>query len=529
MKPCFGYIRVSTQKQGEGVSLEAQKDAITAFASRNNLQVTEWFEEKETAAKSGRPVFTKMLKLLERGKASGLIIHKIDRSARNLKDWAIISELSDKGVGVYFATESLDFRSRGGRLTADIQAVIAADYIRNLREETKKGIDGRLRQGLYPFQAPLGYLDNGRGKPKTPCPEKAPLVRDLLEKYASGQHSLRSLHREAVRIGLKNHRGRSLSLHGIETMLQNPFYCGIMRIRQTGATYDGIHEPLITVRTYRNIQDVKVGKAGKKVTRHNHRYRGLFRCALCNGPLSPERQKGRVYYRCQTASCPTTTIREDKIEEAVEERFRTVALRQEEAEVLRASLLEFIHDPDLNSTRRSLDLRIEQQKQRLDRLTDLLIDGTISKPDFEAKKHNMKLELADLAQERSRLTENLPTEQDIQNFLELATTFHLQYKVAIGDEKRQMVQNLFSNRTLSPGELCLEPQSWLQDLKNDLSAPDGDPHRNTSRTEIVLGCIRKKNCLPLFKKQGRLRNAPTADLVAPVSSTCQRTNPPLVC
>jgi site-specific DNA recombinase len=502
MKSCFGYIRVSTQKQGEGVSLEAQKDAITAFASRNNLQVIEWFEEKETAAKSRRPVFTKMLKLLERGRATGLIIHKIDRSARNLKDWAIISELSDKGVGVYFATESLDFRSRGGRLTADIQAVIAADYIRNLREETKKGIDGRLRQGLYPFQAPLGYLDNGRGKPKTPCPVKAPLVRNLLEQYASGQHSLRSLHREAVRIGLKNHRGGKLSLHGIETMLQNPFYCGIMAIKQTGATYDGIHEPLITVRTYRTNQDVKAGKAGKKVTRHNHRYRGLFRCALCNGPLSPEKQKGRVYYRCQTAACPTTTIREDKIEEAVEERFRTVALRQEEADVLRTTLLEFIRDPDLDSTRRSIDLRIDQQKQRMDRLTDLLIDGTISKPDFEAKKQNLALELAELAQERSRLTENLPTEQDVQTFLELATSLDLQYKMAIGDERRHMVQNLFSNRTLSPAELYLEPQSWLQDLKNNLSDPDGDPLRNTSRTEVVLGCIRKKNCLPLFKKQG---------------------------
>lgn len=492
MKSCFGYIRVSTQKQGEGVSLEAQKDAITAFASRNNLQVIEWFEEKETAAKSGRPVFTKMLKLLERGKATGLIIHKIDRSARNLKDWAIISELSDKGVGVYFATESLDFRSRGGRLTADIQAVIAADYIRNLREETKKGIDGRLRQGLYPFQAPLGYLDNGRGKPKTLCPVKAPLVRELLERYASGQHSLRSLLRDASRIGLKNHRGGKLSLHGIETMLQNPFYCGLIVIRQTGATYDGIHEPLITVRTYRTIQDVKAGKAGKKVTRHNHRYRGLFRCALCSGPLSPERQKGRVYYRCQTAACPTTTIREDKIEKAIEERFRTVTLRQEEADILRASLLEFIRDPDLDNTRRSIDLRIDQQKQRMDRLTDLLIDGTISKPDFEAKKQSLSLELADLAQGRSRLTENLPTEQDVRNFLELITSLDLQYRMAIGDERRQMVQNLFSNRTLSPSDLYLEPQSWLQDLKNDLSAPDGDPHRNTSRTGNLREYIRDK-------------------------------------
>lgn len=75
MKPCFGYIRVSTQKQGEGVSLEAQKDAITVFASQNSLTVTRWFEEKETAAKSGRPVFNHMLRQLKKGSAEGLIMH----------------------------------------------------------------------------------------------------------------------------------------------------------------------------------------------------------------------------------------------------------------------------------------------------------------------------------------------------------------------------------------------------------------------------------------------------------------------
>ncbi len=55
MHTYFGYVRVSTQKQGEGVSLEAQREAITAFAERNQLTITDWFEEKETAAKRGRP------------------------------------------------------------------------------------------------------------------------------------------------------------------------------------------------------------------------------------------------------------------------------------------------------------------------------------------------------------------------------------------------------------------------------------------------------------------------------------------
>ena len=144
MTTCFGYTRVSTAKQGEGVSLEVQKEEITRYAEKHGLTISRWFEEKETAAKSGRPVFNAIMRDLNDHKADGLIVHKIDRSARNFRDWAKIGELSDRGVAIHFVTESLDFQSRGGRLTADIQAVIASDYIRNLREEAKKGLRGRF-------------------------------------------------------------------------------------------------------------------------------------------------------------------------------------------------------------------------------------------------------------------------------------------------------------------------------------------------------------------------------------------------
>src|SRR5579862_9403612 len=163
MPQYFGYTRVSTAKQGEqGVSLQEQRDAISRYAVRFGLEVSQWFEERETAAKQGRPMFSQMLRLLRNGKSRGVIIHKIDRSARNLKDWADLGEMIDAGLEVHFANEALDLHSRGGRLSADIQAVVAADYIRNLREETIKGFYGRLKQGLYPLAAPIGYLDQGK-------------------------------------------------------------------------------------------------------------------------------------------------------------------------------------------------------------------------------------------------------------------------------------------------------------------------------------------------------------------------------
>src|SRR5437588_3750141 len=98
-----------------------------------------------------------MLRLLRLGIAQGVVIHKIDRSIRNLEDWNDIGKLVDAGVDVHFANESVDLRSTSGRLSADIQAVVATHYSRNLRDEVKKGLYGRLKQGFWPLRAPTGY------------------------------------------------------------------------------------------------------------------------------------------------------------------------------------------------------------------------------------------------------------------------------------------------------------------------------------------------------------------------------------
>jgi len=430
----------------------------------------EWFEEKETAAKSGRPVFNRMLKGLRRGQARGLVMHKIDRSARNLRDWAIISELPDAGIDVHIATETLDFRSRGGRLTADIQAVIAADYIRNLREETIKGLNGRLKQGLYPFRAPIGYLDNGRGKPKSICPIKGPLVREALLSYARGEHSMRSLTANMEQRGLTNYGGKPLWLHGIETILKNPFYCGIIEIKRTGRTYKGIHPPLIDARTYKRIQDIRTGRAGKKVTRHNHLLRGLFRCGLCDRPMSPERQKGHVYYRCQEPACQTKTVREDRLEAEIIDQLISLEFSQAQATTLLKRWQKWFGSADRQKRLQSLELQIANCQNRRERMTDLLVDGLIDKTDFEDRKKSLAIELQNLEQDRQKEARKDLADFNMEKFIELMKTLVSLYRSAKPDEKRLLIKNVFSNRKVCRKSVQLEPFDWIQDRNfSDLS------------------------------------------------------------
>lgn len=466
MKRCFGYVRVSTVKQGDGVSLEAQREAILAFASCNNIEITQWFEEKETAAKRGRPLFNQMVRDLHRGKAHGLVIHKVDRSARNPADWVQIGELADAGIDIHFVTESLDFRSRGGRLTADIQAVIAADYIRNLREECIKGITGRLKQGLYPFRAPIGYLDNGGGKAKTLDPRRAPLVKLAFELYASRRHSLRTLLAELNRKkGLTNREGGTLTLCGIENA-NNPFYTGIIRIKRTGMSYRGVHERLISANLFERVQAIKSGKSGPKVTRHDHIYRGLFRCGHCHGPMVPELQKSHVYYRCAIKLCPTMTVREEALAAAIDTCLAQSQLGHADAADFLARIETWVAQTNSSDQEKAWQLRKAAIQDRIDRLTDALVDRLIDRDAYADRRQRLALEEEALDEEHQKIGNRAAKAAHMRTLIELAKTLCLSHQLAEPAEKRRLVEMTTSNRRVYGKNICIEPSNWLSEVEN---------------------------------------------------------------
>lgn len=486
MKQFFAYIRVSTSKQGEkGVSLQEQRDAINRYAQRYGLSIAQWFEERETAAKRGRPVFSDMLKLLRKGKVQGVIIHKIDRSARNLKDWADLGELIDAGIEVHFANESLDLNTRGGRLSADIQAVVAADYIRNLREETKKGFYGRLKQGIYPLPAPIGYLDQGKGKPKEPDPVVAPLVAETFELYAGGQYSLKRLIEEMHRRGLRNRRGDRLSLSGISTLLNNPFYMGMIRIEKTRELFPGSHRPLVSKALFDRVQRILRGKTNDRLSRHGFCFRRMVRCKSCSYSLIGELQKGHVYYRCHTPRCPTKTIRAELVEEAILTRFEPLQLSADEVHYAQEWIrkqqakAELWRDRELQACR----LRFDQVRNRLGRLTDAFVDGLLEQRLFEERKNALLLEERDLQERLGGLERgNEDVLKKLEEFLELAKSALLTYKLALPEEKRPLVQQMTSNLKASEKNVDVELKLPFRLIAERPKTSCGAPYRDVPRT-----------------------------------------------
>lgn len=447
----FGYIRVSTPRQGErGVSLQEQRDAITQYAARNGLEIAAWFEERESAAKRGRRVFGEMLKLLQARKAAGVMIHKIDRSARNLKDWAEFGELIDRGIDVKFVNESLDLNTRGGRLSADIQAVVAADYIRNLREETKKGIYGRLKQGLYPMPAPLGYLDRGAGAPKVIDTVVGPLVLKAFDLYDTGRYTLKLLASELYRLGLRNRGGGRVSVSGLSVILNNPFYTGLIRLRKTGETFQGIHVPLISVALFKRVQRILTGKTNTRSIKHAFLFRRLLNCAHCGYSLVGELQKGHVYYRCHTQRCRTTAVREEDVEDAILQALRMVEFNQREKKYLENKLeqLRASFRIEQQAEREMLRLRGARIDEHLARLTEAYLDGELERGLIQEKQKTLLFERQSIRDQlASEQVQSLPVR--LSQFLELAESAHVSYEIGTPIEKRDLLEIITSNRVVA--------------------------------------------------------------------------------
>ena len=481
MKRLFGYVRVSTTKQAEkGVSLTEQRDAIKAYAEKHGVEIVGWYEEHITAAKRGRPIFAAMLKALRQGKAEGIVIHKIDRSARNLGDWADLGDLIDAGFDIHLAHEPLDLRSRGGRLSADILAVVAADFVRNNRQEARKGFYGRLKQGIYPLGAPIGYVDRGKGgKLKALDPERAPLIRYAFERYATGEVSVHALREELTAKGLRNRRGKPLTLTGLLHVLRNPFYAGVIRLIKTGETFPAKHEPLIRMATFESVQEVLQGKKPRRFRVHDYLYRRLFNCGTCGRSLIGSRVKGRVYYRCSVRTCPTTSVREDILDVAVLAVLRDLRLPHEEIATCKAAIeeAEKSRGKTREATRAQLTGHIGDLTARLNRLTDVYLEGAIGKDAHDERRAALIMERQSLSDSLIHLNADQTRRKEfLLRCVELARRPETLYESATTDEKRVLLRSLTLNRTVIGKDVAIstaEPFCFLSSAQeNCFSALD---------------------------------------------------------
>lgn len=156
-----------------------------------------------------------------------VLVEKVDRLYRNIRDWVSIDDL---GVELHFVKEGLvvsDSSRSGDKFLHGIRVLMAKQYVDNLSEEVRKGMAEKASQGHWPTVAKVGYVNNRETHRIDVDAVRGPLVTKLFEWYARGDVSLKAVTEKAFTAGLTHPRsGRKMTKSEIQRILHDPIYYG---------------------------------------------------------------------------------------------------------------------------------------------------------------------------------------------------------------------------------------------------------------------------------------------------------------
>lgn len=250
-KQAVRLARISSRKQERGASLEAQEQIIKEYCEKNELKIIEPYEKAfiftESSTHGGRKKFHEMIQFIEKQKhKTAIVVHTLDRLQRGFEECSKIKQLlKDDKIEVHFIHETLilnKFSSEEDFTRYDFGILAAKMYLTAMNKNVKRCQKYNREAGLWQCLAKIGYLNVSKTS-KSPAtlildPDRAPIIKQIFEEYATDVHSLKSIWLSAREKGLMskepNYNPKSknfgkicpISRNKIHDILTDPFYYG---------------------------------------------------------------------------------------------------------------------------------------------------------------------------------------------------------------------------------------------------------------------------------------------------------------
>ncbi len=399
------YLRVSSEEQAQGHSLEAQERECREFLAKEKPHWTlvGVYRDEHSGKSDKRPGFQAMLNKVYAGEVDAIVAHHLDRFSRNLHQiLTYFKELESMGVVMAFAKDQFDFSTEEGRLQFHILAVFADWYLRNLSRETKKGKLARVLKGLHNNQPPIGYRVGPEGVAQ-PVPEEAAVIRKAYELYASGGYTDSRIADFLNGQGLRTRTGRAWSKDAVRELLQNEFYIGWVKYR--GDLYPGKHEGIITQELFEQVQAQRRRRATHArslgATKRVFLLAGVIRCELCGQTLWAQgnRHGSYAYYRetshLRGLSCPHArkSVRMDIVHAQIDVIMAHFRLPDAWREQIMAELLASDAHTQVMQER-------ERLTRKLRRVGELYADGIYDQERYRLEREKLQKQLEQLTPPR---------------------------------------------------------------------------------------------------------------------------------
>lgn len=428
------YCRVSSREQVEGTSLESQEHACREYARKNNLAVQKVFlGQGESAKFADRPELLELLDYCKNKKnqINVLIVWKLDRFARNVEDhFSVKAVLRKHGVEVASVTEPIN-GDPTGRLMETILAGFA-QFDNDVRAaRTKLGQAHRLREGIWPFKPPLGYVAPKAGKklrPDQPDPKSFELIKRAWHLFLTGTYKKADVVRFLNEWGVRAYRGKPITPQLVDRMFCQPYYAGILKDPWTGEEYPGHHQQMVTPEEFARVQRIMAGRSN----RHTYQklnpafpLRGHVLCPNCRTPLTGALSTGKLgvrypYYTCKNAGCSDgrKSYRAEMVHREFTQFLADQSVSPEVADALFAAIRDAREKSRANAKRLAAKAseNVERAERQLRELILMRTSGLVSDDEFRLTQHSLRQQIAAI---RADIVEDIPKPFEAAEELEL--------------------------------------------------------------------------------------------------------------
>jgi site-specific DNA recombinase len=401
------YIRESTEEQGQGFSPDAQREGIRRFAPENDLElVGEYCDFHSGWRKSyARPEFQRLMADAAAGAFDVVLVFHTSRFARNQVEARRYKQLLRErlGIRVISVTQPMgeDPSDPSTFLAESIHEMFDEYYSVSLSFWTRSGLKEKARQGYLVGSLPWGYARDLVTKLAVPHPERAPLVREMFERYATSQESDRSLAAWLNAKGALSARGRQFGKDTVRDMLCNAAYAGyVSGLRDQSRAIKGLHEAIVPEAQFDRVQEIRAYRATvKQPSPPSDEYllRKLLRCERCGARMHGTRGSRPPVrrYLCATRrhgeGCDQTITKAEPLESQLVDWLRGFQPD--------AHLRKFVLDAIASAAGEQGDhaARRSELTDQLRRLQDLYVLGDLTKAQYVMRRQALQDEIERLA------------------------------------------------------------------------------------------------------------------------------------
>ena len=391
-----GYIRVSTVEQAvSGLSLSAQTDLIESWCRDNHHELVKIYADEGVSASKTldkRKALLSMLDDAEKGKFQLIAFKDITRWSRNAKYYWIVQDRLDKCKVAWVSIQQpyLGTADATSRFQTSIMLGTSQLESDQIGERIRFVQESQVRIGNYPFPShccAAGYktVKEGKGNRIVIDPETAPMIRDMFDTFNRTANAS-----ETARILFERYETNIAPVNLLRS-LKNRIYIGEFRGQPDFC------EPIVPLYTFIVAQNLMQHRNVRKgLHKGEYVFSGLLRCVKCGGRLAGLCMGDKLKYQCKTKGCSNLPI-QDELEQNVLNRIESM-------------VSEYRFRIDTSKPNRTNEYRAELNRLRtkLSRLTDIYVDGDISKKDYQHRKAQTESRMDELKRLIESESESVP-------------------------------------------------------------------------------------------------------------------------